>query len=108
MKIYQDWLYLGLGHIDFFELTFAEINLHLKAASRRMKDDYFKIYTQANLTSAFIAHRLNGDKIPTFDEAFPMLITEEDKQQQEKDNLEKIRKTMLAFVEGHNAQFNRR
>ena len=51
---------------------------------------------------------MGGEKIPSFDETFPMLITEEDKQQQEKDNLEKIRKTMLAFVEGHNAQFNRR
>ena len=48
------------------------------------------------------------EKIPTFDETFPMLITEEDKERQEKENLEKIRNTMKAFMIGHNAQRNRR
>ncbi len=63
-----------------------------------------RIYTQANLISLFIGNGMAGEKIPSFEELFPWLITEEDKAQKEKANLNLLRDTMMAFMELHNAQ----
>jgi len=87
-------------YYDFWEMTLREVVDYINGYNQRERDETRKIYLLADLISAFVWTRYAGKKIPTYEEVFPPIETETNKD----NNNKQIRALMEVFMINHNAQ----
>lgn len=98
----------GIKILDYWELTIGEIKIYIDAFYDNKKKDYqekvYLSYQTSLLTSLFVNNGLNGKKNPSFEELFPQLLTEEDREAIRKQEIESYKMKWKAFMDVHNNQ----
>lgn len=100
----QDCVRIGIDIDTFWTLDFDEIGIYFEAYTKKEKDRLREqanfTYKGAELVSVFLSSMLGNKKIPTVQEAFPILFDEEEKKPpQGQDEIQ-----LLAFAKAWNAK----
>lgn len=99
-------LICGISPFDFWKLTFKEIKDCIKQFAERQeaenKNQIMRNYETANLISYFMALRLDGKQIPTFEELYPSLVDDRMKEQRAEQETMAYKSEWIAFAERHN------
>jgi len=105
-------MHCGVGVIEFWDYTLAELNLILQnyreTEEMKARERIALSYNLAHMTANFVSLSFSGKPIPSFDETFPSLkeasMTEEEKKELEYKQAMFLKEQMEFAAKAHNAK----